>query len=162
MKVRIILFFLLLFGVAGYFRERFFEHLNIIMAGRYRGTDEYAIMGLKVPAVMEPFNSWSYETLYYSKYLFTLIWIAVFFCISYLAIRKLASNKNILKFLTYSYLILLILAGISMAYGYFIHERLKEDEYTFSRWLLGIAQSPLICLILLASEKLYSKSFPSK
>jgi len=162
MKVRIILFFLLLFGVTGYFRERFFEHLNIIMAGRYRGTDEYAIMGLKVPAIMEPFNRWSYETLYYSKYAFTLIWTVIFFTLSYFALKKLASNKNILKFLTYSYLILLLLAGISMVYGYIINKRLSDDEYLFSRWLLGIAQSPLICLILLASEKLYSKSFPSK
>ena len=53
------------------------------------------------------------------------------------------------------------LAGLSMIYGYFINGRLQDDEYTVSRWLMGIAQSPIICLILIASEKLYNKSFQS-
>jgi hypothetical protein len=158
MKIRAIVFFLLIFGIIGYFRERFFEHLNIILAGVYRGTDEYSLLNLKMPAVMAPFSKMSYATLYYAKYGFTLIWAIVFYTISYFALRKLAANKNILKFLTWSYLLLLILAGISMAIGYFINSTLKNDEYTFSRWLLGITQSPIICLILLASEKLYSKS----
>lgn len=158
MKTKPIIFFLIIFGVIGYVRERFFEHLNIIMAGTYRGTDEYAILNTKIPPLMIPFSKLSYPTLYYSKYLYTLIWVVIFFSISYFALKKLAVNKNILKFLTWSYLLLLILAGISMAIGYLINSTLKNDEYTLSRWLLGIAQSPIICLILLASEKLYSKS----
>ncbi|MDP3146184.1 MAG: hypothetical protein Q8N66_12305 [Bacteroidota bacterium] len=48
-----------------------------------------------------------------------------------------------------------------MIYGYFVNGRLQDDEYTVSRWLLGIAQSPIICLILIASEKLYPKSIKS-
>jgi len=158
MKIRTIILFFLIFGITGYLRERFFEHLNIILAGLYRNTDEYALIGIKMPTVMRPFSQMSYAALYYSKYLFTLIWSIIFFIISYFALKKLASNKNILKFLTWSYLLLLILAGISMAIGYLINSTLKNDEYTFSRALLGIAQSPIICLILLASQKLYSKS----
>jgi hypothetical protein len=46
-----------------------------------------------------------------------------------------------------------------MVYGYFVHGVLDKDEYTLSRWLMGIAQSPIICLILTASEQLYKKSF---
>ncbi len=158
MRTKTVVFFLLMFGMAGYLRERFFEHYNIIMAGSYRHTDEYAIIGAKIPVVMAPLNNISYPALYYSKYIFTLIWIIIFFTIGYFALKKLSSHKNILKFLTWSYLILLILAGISMALGYLISSTLKNDEYTLSRWLLGIAQSPIICLILLASDKLYSKS----
>ncbi|MBL7918146.1 MAG: hypothetical protein JNM96_07090 [Bacteroidia bacterium] len=41
-----------------------------------------------------------------------------------------------------------------MLYGYFVNNRLQDDEYTLSRWLVGIAQSPLIIIILVASYKL--------
>jgi uncharacterized membrane-anchored protein YitT (DUF2179 family) len=156
------LIFFLAFGVLGYLRERFFVHLNIIMTGIYRGTDEYAKLHLEIPTLMLPFSKLSYEVLYFSKYLYTLIWVSLFFFLSHLSLRHLSSSKKILKFLTYSYLILLILAGISMAYGYFINYRLKDDEYTFSRWLMGIAQSPLICLFMLAAEKLLKKSYQTK
>jgi hypothetical protein len=77
---------------------------------------------------------------------------------NYLAIKKLSTEKKLPAFLIYSYLVLLFLAAISMLYGYFVKQRLQDDEYTLSRWLFGIAQSPIICLILLASEKLYLKT----
>jgi hypothetical protein len=157
MKARFIILFFLLFGVAGYFRERFFEHMNIILASVYRGTNEYEPLNAKVPDIMAPFMSWSYPTLYYSKYLFTLGWLLVFYLLSYFALKKLSSDKNLIKFMTLTYLLLLILAGASMVTGYLMNQTLKNDEYTFSRWLLGIAQSPLICLILLAAEKLNKK-----
>ncbi|MBL7912865.1 MAG: hypothetical protein JNJ41_17510 [Bacteroidia bacterium] len=78
-----------------------------------------------------------------------------------MALKHLTEKKILLKFLVYSYLILLSLAAIAMTYGYFINGHLQDDEYTLSRWLLGIAQSPIICLILIASEKLYPKSTTS-
>jgi hypothetical protein len=158
MKTKTILIFLVLFGIVGYLRERFFEHINIIYASVYRGKDEYAVIHVKMPWIMIPFSKMSYPAIYYSKYIFTVIWIAIFFTISFFALKKLSQYKNILKILIYSYSLLLILAGISMLAGYIINNTLKNDEYTLSRWLLGIAQSPIICLILLASQKLNSKS----
>jgi hypothetical protein len=116
---------------------------------------------LPIPTVMEPFNSFSYKTLYYSKYIFSILWIAIFFYANYLAIKNLCDQKILLKFLIYSYILLLTLAAVAMIYGYFVNGRLQDDEYTVSRWLLGIAQSPIICLILIASEKLYPKSTKS-
>jgi len=41
-----------------------------------------------------------------------------------------------------------------MLYGYFINNRLQDSEYTLSRWLLGIAQSPIVFIILFAANKL--------
>jgi len=116
---------------------------------------------LEVPAIMRPFENFSYNTLYYSKYPYTLAWTFLFFICSYFTLKKLTGNTLVLKFLAYTYAALLLLAGLSMVYGYFANQSLQNDEYTLSRWLLGIAQSPIICLILLASEKLYNKSFQS-
>lgn len=153
MKIKKIIFFLLVFGCLGYFREFFFVNLNNIMFQKY-----YNHTDLPIPSVMSVFTSFSYKTLYYSKYFLSLLWIAIFFFANYMALKQLSENKILLKFLVYSYLILLSLAAIAMIYGYFINGRLQDDEYTLSRWLLGIAQSPIICLILIASEKLYTKS----
>jgi hypothetical protein len=161
-KVKHIIFFLLLFGFTGYLRERFFEHMNIIIHSVYFHEDAYAEIHSQVPVLMKPFLTWSYPALYYSKYLFTLAWTAIFFLISYFTIKIITKNKKLLRFLFYAYALLLGLAALSMAFGYFVNQRLNEDEYTLSRWLLGVAQSPLICLILVASSKLYNTSFQNK
>lgn len=153
MNAKKIIFFLLVFGCLGYFREFFFVNLNNIMFQKY-----YNHTDLPIPSVMTFFNSFSYKTLYYSKYFLSLLWVTLFFLANYMALKHLTEKKILLKFLVYSYLILLSLAAVAMIYGYFINGRLQDDEYTLSRWLLGIAQSPIICLILIASEKLYPKS----
>lgn len=154
MKIRWLVTFLVLFWLLGYLREYFFVNLNNIMYQKY-----YGHTTLPIPNSMQYFLSISYGSLYYSKYLYTLVSILLFFGLSYLAVKKLSPGEKLAFFLAYSYLILLILAGISMVYGYFINNRLQDDEYTVSRWLLGVTQSPIICLILIASEKLYYKSF---
>ena len=156
MKITKLIFFLVLFGCLGYFREFFFVNLNNIMFQKY-----YNHTDLPIPSIMLVFNSFSYKTLYYSKYIYSIIWIIIFFFANYLALKNLSDQKILLKFLAYSYVILLSLAAITMLYGYFINGLLQDDEYTVSRWLLGIAQSPIICLILIASEKLYPKSTQS-
>lgn len=159
MKVKTLLIVLLLFAVAGYLRERFFEHFNIIMTGVYRGTDLYAGIGHQRPAIMSVFASWSYAQLYYSKYIFTVLWMLLFFLISYISLKWLTCSAYFLRVLKWSYGILFLIAACSMLTGYFINGTLQNDEYTLSRWLLGIAQSPIICLILLAASKLYNQSF---
>lgn len=155
-KISQVVFFILLFGCLGYMREFFFVHMNNIMYRKYYNmtTD------LEVPRIMHIFESFSYDILYYSKYPYTLIWTFIFFACSYVALKKLTASPLALKLLCYAYCLLLLLAGVSMTYGYIANSNLQNDEYTLSRWLLGIAQSPIICLILLASEKLYNnKSF---
>ncbi len=154
MKIKWLLFFLLVFGCFGYWREFFFVNLNNIMFQKY-----YNHTTLPIPNCMYIFTTFSYKTLYYSKYIYTLLWVLVFYALSYLAIIKICAQKKLLKYLTISYLVLVTLAAVIMAYGLLINQRLQDDEYAFSRWLLGLVQSPIICLILIASYKLYNKSF---
>jgi hypothetical protein len=159
-KVRLLLFFFLLFGIAGYFREFFFVHLNRVMYGKYYHRDSYEFESM--PAVMFPFLRFSYDQLYWMKYAFTLIWTLIFFLLSFFAIRTMNSSPLLLKALYSAYILLMIGAAVSMAYGYFFNHRLQEDEYTLSRWLLGVAQSPVICLLLLAAGKLIGESAITK
>lgn len=154
-KWYILLFFI--FAILGYCREFFFVHLNIIMYEKYY----HLVSPAPFPAIMNFFKRFSYDTLYYSKYFYTLIWLLAFLMANYVAVKKLTSTPYLIKLLFFIYLIMFALALTSMLYGYLVNGRLQDDEYTMSRWLMGIAQSPIICLILIASEKLYNKSFQS-
>lgn len=151
MKVNWFYFFVffILFALVGYGREYFFLSYNHLLYIKYFKHGE-----LHPDAILLYFYNKDYTTLYYLKYLFTIVSIGFFLLLSILAVRFIFNSKKIIKWTVNSYLILLTLAGLSMLYGYFVKNRLQDDEYTLSRWLVGIAQSPLIIIILVASYKL--------
>ncbi|MFN7910640.1 MAG: hypothetical protein ACK5QC_02380 [Bacteroidota bacterium] len=145
-----LLFLFVLFGIVGYFREFFFVQLNVILYQKYYNQINE---GVSIASIMQPFNQLSYSTLYYSKYIFTIASVSLFYGLNYIALYTLNYKKN-LKFLNFCYLLLLTLASASMLYGYLINNRLQDNEYTFSRWLLGIAQSPIVFILLVAANEL--------
>ncbi len=153
-KFKYFLLVFLIFAVLGYFREFFFVQINNILYRKYYNRETM----LAVAPLMQIFQKFSYDGLYYAKYLLTLIWLSFFLWANYFALKKLSDSPILIKILLYTYAIMLLLAVGSMTFGYFFNDRLQDDEYTLSRWLMGIAQSPIICLILLASEKLYKNS----
>ena len=154
-KTKSLIAFIFLFALLGYIREFFFVHLNIIMFEKYYNSKTDA----PFPEIMNVFRSFSYDTLYYSKYAYTALWVLIYFFANFYALKTLSHTNFLRRVLLYTYLVMIVIAALSMAYGYFLNNRLQDDEYTLSRWLMGIAQSPIICLILLASENLYNKSF---
>ncbi len=153
-KYKLYILFIFVFAILGYCREYFFVHLNNILYIRYynRPSD------LPVPEIMRIFLNQSYATLYYSKYTYTVLWTSLFLLAGYLAIKKISAHKGLIRLFFFSYGVLIFLSALSMLYAYFIRQDLQNSEYTLSRWLMGIAQSPIICLLLLASENLYQKS----
>jgi hypothetical protein len=150
-KTYLYLFFFLLFGLLGFGREFFFVNLNNIMYMLYY----HNTSTMPVPGIMKGFMNWPYDTLYYSKYGFTLLCTALYFVLSFWTLKRLTGRPFFTRVLSYAYLIFLALSALSMVYGYFVKDRLADEEYTLSRWLMGVLQSPVVCLILVASEKLY-------
>ena|SRR5436190_8423782 len=149
-SIRHLFFIILLFAFIGYLREFFFVHLNIIMFEIY-----YDRPGKEQYPVMDYFRRMDYETLYYLKYFFTLISAAIFFAVNFLALKFVPERSIPGKILFYIYIILFAMAGIAMLYGIIVKGRFQNDEYTLSRWLLGVAQSPLPAMALLAAQSLY-------
>jgi hypothetical protein len=147
---RYFILFFLLFAVLGYYREKFFVTLNHLMYIKYygHGHEEH----------LDPFilflDSFDYNSLYYMKYPLTILSIILFGCLSYFAVRFILGTKKLWRWVVYSYLILLTLAGISMLFGYIVNQSLQNDEYTLSRWLVGIIQSPIITILIIASHQL--------
>jgi hypothetical protein len=141
-----------MFAVLGFSREFLFVNLNSRLFSLYYNHNDYLL-----PNSLSFFNQFNYNTLYYIKYPLTVLYFLAYFFTSYLAIKHFCQNKKITVWVIYIYALLLALASISMAYNYFTKNQLNGDEYTFSRWLMGIAQSPLIVFFMLASSKLYHK-----
>ena len=145
--------FLFLFAILGYIREKFFVEYNHLMYIKYYGK----INDLPIDSFIFAFDGFSYNTLYYLKYPLTILSVFLFGGLSFLSIKYILNEKKLLKWIVYSYLILLTLAGLSMLFGYLVNQRLQDDEYTLSRWLVGIAQSPIITIVILASHQLITQ-----
>jgi hypothetical protein len=142
-------FFILAFGFLGFYRDYFFANYNNVMYFMYNGDTT-------VP-VKSDFNwllSFSYKTVYYLKYIFTILFVLGFYGLSMWCLKLFTQNKSLLKWLTYSYLLLLILSSLLMLWSYFVKVKLDSDEYSVSRWMMGIAQSPLPLIFFLATSKL--------
>ena len=145
----LLLFFVAAFGLLGYYREYFFGNYNNVMYFMYNGDTT-----VPVRADFHMFLSLSYKTVYYLKYVFTVVFFAAFFTLSYLSIKAFTGDKKILKWFTYSYLLLLLLSSVLMLWTYFFRTNFESDEYSVSRWLMSIAQSPLPALFFIATAKL--------
>jgi len=150
---RYFILFFLLFAVLGYYREKFFLTLNHLMYIKYygHGNEEH------LDPFIHFFDNFDYNTLYYMKYPFTILSIVMFGCLSFFAVRFILGTKKLWRWVVYSYLLLLTLSGLSMLFGYIANQRLQDDEYTLSRWLVGIIQSPIITIIIIASHQLLTQ-----
>ena len=146
------IFFITIFALLGFSREFLFVNTNNQLYKLYYHDED-----IKIPESLEFITHFQYSTLYYLKYLFTIIYFLAYLLTSYFAVKHICLNKKNTQWVIYIYAILLVLSGISMAYNYLINDQLNGDEYTFSRWLMGIGQSPLVAFFIIASSKLYNK-----
>jgi hypothetical protein len=144
--------FIVLFAILGFSREFLFVNTNNQLFKLYYHNED-----IKIPTSLDFITHFQYSTLYYLKYLFTIIYFLAYLLTSYFAVKLICNDKKNAKWILYIYTILLVLSGISMSYNYLINNQLNGDEYTFSRWLMGIAQSPLVAFFIIASSKLYNK-----
>lgn len=145
-------FFICLFAILGFSREFFFVNVNKQLYKLY-----YHDSDVIIPDSLNFITQFEYTTLYYLKFPFTIIYFLAFFFTSYFAVKLICNDKKNAKWIIYIYAILLVLSGISMTYNYLINNQFNGDEYTFSRWLMGIAQSPLVAFFIIASSTLYNK-----
>jgi len=144
--------FFSLFAILGFSREFLFVNTNNLLYKIYYHNNDIII-----PESLRFLSNFDYETIYYLKYPFTIIYFILYFLVSFYTVKKICDNKKITQWIVYIYTLLLILASITMAYNYIIKDQLSGDEYTFSRWLMGIAQSPLVVFFTISASKLYSK-----
>jgi len=144
--------FIILFAVLGFSREFLFVNVNSRLYSLYYHHSTY-----KFPSSLAFLSDMDYNNLYFMKFPLTILYFLAYFFTSYFAVRSISLHKKNALWVIYIYALLLVLSGISMGYNYIINNQLGGSEYTFSRWLMGIAQSPLVAFFVIASGKLYNK-----
>lgn len=149
------LIFLSIFAFLGFSREFLFVNINNQLYKLYYHNND-----ITLPDSLRFLESLDYSTIYYSKYPLTILYFLAYFFTSLYAVKLICQNKKYNKWVVYIYALLLILASIVMTYNYLINNQLSGNEYTFSRWLMGIAQSPLVAFFIIAAGTLYQKIQP--
>ncbi len=145
-------FYILIFAVLGFSREYLFVNINNQLYSLYYHQSNYIL-----PNSLFFLKQISYQNLYFLKYPLTTIYFIAYLITSYFATVKINGNKKNGIWVVYIYALLLALSGVSMIYNYIINNQLQGDQYTFSRWLMGIGQSPLIAFFIIASNTLNFK-----
>lgn len=144
-KLTKIVLFLVVFVLLGLFREYVFVNINNLIYFKY-----YKNTTVPIPYGFGWLTKFSYGTLYYLKYPLTVFFVFIYFVLSFSFLKQMNVTSLYTKTLILSYIAILFISTSLMMYAYFFHQKLNEDEYTVSRGLMGIAQSPLICFVLFA------------
>ncbi len=147
-KFKYILFFLI-FALLGLSREFLFVNINNQLYKLF-----YGHSNIPLPSTLSFLNALNYSTLYYGKFGLTLVYLFLYFITTYLCIKSITHNAKFTLWIIYIYVSLIFLAAIIMIFNFTVNNQLDGDEYTVSRWLLGIAQSPLVAFFIIASSPL--------
>ncbi|MBP6755915.1 MAG: hypothetical protein KA210_07180, partial [Bacteroidia bacterium] len=127
------------FAFLGFSREFVFVNINNqLYKTYYKNNDIFISKSLTF------LSNYNYETLYYAKYPLTVLYVVMYFTVSFYSVKIICDNKKITRWIVYIYSLLFTLSSFIMLYNYIINNQLSGEEYTFSRWLMGIAESPLV------------------
>jgi hypothetical protein len=151
-KARRILFYLFIIALlllTGYCRDFVFKSINALLQAWDSDKDYY------LPASMRFIESYDYDTILDIKWLLTFLFSAVYLAIALLTIRVLFRNRRFLKITIVAYTGIVVLSGIFMLFGQLF--RSPDKMYEFARYFMGIAQSPLVLMILLPLFKISEK-----
>jgi len=109
-----------------------------------------------MPAHLDFFEQLEYDTVVNLKWVFTIFFSFVFYLISHFTIKHLFENKQYTKITGYAFLGLISVSAFFMGIGV-ISSSLSERMYEFARFIMGIAQSPLVLMILIPAFILTEK-----
>lgn len=140
-KIAIIFVFLAILVGLGFLREFVFVNTNSILYSKYYN-ENYPL---------HPFFSFfrdkSYNFIYVSKWVLTLVFILFYFFAQVLTARFLLKTNILQKWFFFFYLFLVILSVIAFGIGWIAGN--INQGYIFSRVFLGILQSPLPIMFLI-------------
>ncbi|MGQ0827218.1 MAG: hypothetical protein ACT4ON_02360 [Bacteroidota bacterium] len=140
-----------LFLFFGYYRDFIFKNINALLKAW-----DYDLT-YSLPSSLFFLENWNYNTLTYLKWALTFLFSIIYFLITLATIHLLFKNKkyNIITF--FVYVVLLIVSGSFIVSG-MIFPNASEITYEFARYLMGMAQSPIILMILFPAFKLSEKT----
>lgn len=151
MKIRLmkkwsyVFLFAILFFFLGYIRDEFFVQSNYWLGYLLKPDTEY-VKGLKYHFF---FSRLSYDSLYYTKYIATFVFTLLYWVLSVSCVSKILSSNNYFWMITKLYFGLFLASLCIFFSGFIVFDIYKT--YSFARFIAGILQSPILCVLLLLS-----------
>ena len=138
--------FLLIF--LGFYRDFFFVNLNYQLSAAHCKINPLCKgFPFNIPPSLIWMQNFSYEQLYYSKYLFTAISIVLFFLSTLYAVKIFFIEKKYLKWVLYAYLLVTFACGIIfLIFNWTIG---FNNTYAIIRKVIDITESPLMAMIII-------------
>lgn len=143
-KKIVILLLVLFYIITGFFRE--FIFLNINEQSRvtyYHDTDSH------VAPALQWLSGLSYATLYYSKWILTLVFTVFFAFLASVIIRLWFNDKKLVRISWIVYAITFAAGLLFYAAGFLTGD--VASTYDIARFLAGLTETPAMLIILLAS-----------
>jgi hypothetical protein len=146
-KILLLVLLGLVFLASGFFRDFVFLNVN----EQTRVTYYHACDSSLNPA-FRSISSWSYNRLYFLKWALTFLFSFLFMGLTMAFIRIVFTETRYLRLVALSYAVLIILAGLFFFGGWLAGH--SEDSYRIARFLMGMAQGPIVLMILLPAFRL--------
>ncbi len=132
--------FLIIVFFIGYLRETIFLVLNSVL-------NKYPFPFNSSYASPPDFlYSYSSQTLITMKWVLTFVFSVIFFMVSLVFIHFYFKNRSFNKIIAWTYLFLVGASFLTAVLGILLGN--FDETYTLSRFIIGLAQSPLIPLVL--------------
>lgn len=131
----------------GFYRDFFFKNINALIQSHELN------VGFSMPSSLSVFDNVEYTSLIKIKWILTIAFSVFHLLISIIAIKILFENKKYIRITIGVYIALTLVSAIFITTGYFF-PGISQNMYSFSRYLMGMAQSPLILMILIPAFKI--------
>ncbi len=134
----------------GYYRDFIFKNINaLLQAWDYD-------MVYNMPSSLHFLEKFEDDGLTNIKWLLTLLFSIIYMVIAIITVQLLFKNKRYVYLTIVVYVGLIAISGLFIGTG-FILKNTSETMYAFARYLMGMAQSPLVLMILVPAFKLTEK-----
>jgi hypothetical protein len=144
-------FFLLLVIITllflGYYRDFVFRTMNSMLQAKDHE------MPYATPASLQFLDRFSYTQLMNLKWLFTVIFSGLYLVMALITLKIIFNNRKYLSITIGVYIAIMLVSGLFMLGGFAV-ESTADRMYEFARYLMGMAQSPIILMILIPAFKL--------
>ena len=134
----------------GYLRDSIFKSINALLRAWDLDQDYF------LPPFLSFLENYEYETLENLKWLLTLLFCLLYLIITILAIKLFFNNSKYIKIAAFTYVGIIVISAIFILIGY-IFNSTSLKMYEFARYLMGMAQSPIVLMILIPTFKLSEK-----
>jgi hypothetical protein len=137
----------------GYIRDYVFKSINALMKA-WDFDMEYIM-----PPALRFFENMEYETIEQSKWILTLFFTLVYLAITMLTLKIIFPQRSWFRISAYTYGAIILISALLMGIG-FVAPSQAESMYGFSRYLMGLAQSPIVLMVLIPALKLSQQEKP--